>query len=88
MKLAKNTNTNKYAIQLIEEKQPSYGSIYTLSLVELETLKVYIETYLKTRFIRPSKSLASTLILYNKKPDSYFCLCVNYQKLNNMIIKN
>lgn len=60
---------NEHAIELIGGKQPPYDLIYSLSLVELETLKAYIETYLKTGFIQPSKSLADTLIFYDKKPD-------------------
>ncbi len=51
MELLENTGMNAYAIKLIEGKQPPYGPIYTLSLVELETLKTYIETNLKTGFI-------------------------------------
>lgn len=42
---------NGYAIELINNKKFYYGSIYTLSLVELEILKTYIKTYLKTRLI-------------------------------------
>ena len=42
---------NKYIIKLIKKKQQPYKPIYTLSLVELETLKVYIKTQLKTGFI-------------------------------------
>ena len=37
--------------ELQDDKQPLYGPIYSLGPVELETLKAYIETYLKTRFI-------------------------------------
>ena len=37
--------------------------------MELETLKAYIETYSKTGFIWPSKSLADVSILSNKKPN-------------------
>ena len=48
---SENTGTNEYVIKLVEGKQPSYGPIYSLELVELETLKTDIETYLKTRFI-------------------------------------
>ncbi len=51
MELSENTGMNEHAIELIEGKQPPYGPIYTLSPVELETLKTYIETYLKTGFI-------------------------------------
>ena len=56
--------------------------------MELEILKTYIKTHLKTGFIRPFKSPASTPILFNKKLDGSFCLCVNYRDLNNLTIKN
>ena len=42
---------NEHAIKLEEGKQPPYRAIYSLGPVELETLKTYIETYLKTGFI-------------------------------------
>ncbi len=51
MELPKNTSINKYAIKLVEDKQPPYGSIYALNPVKLETLKTYIKTHLKTGFI-------------------------------------
>ena len=59
-------------------KQPPYRKIYSLEPVELETLKTYIETHLKTGFIWPSQSLASASILFDKKLDGSFWLCVNY----------
>ena len=51
MELPENTDMNEHAIKLIDRKQPPYGPIYTLSPVELEILKAYIETYLKIGFI-------------------------------------
>lgn len=51
IELIKNININKYAIWLIKRKQALYRSIYTLSLIELKTLKAYIKTYLKIGFI-------------------------------------
>ncbi len=69
---------NKHAIELIDGKQPSYGPIYALSPVKLETLKTYIEIHLKIGFIWPSKSLARVSIFFDKKPDSNFYLCINY----------
>lgn len=62
--------------------------IYALSPVELKNLKTCIETYLKTRFISTSKSLAGTSILFNKKSDDSLQLYINYQGLNNLTIKN
>ncbi len=51
MELSENTGMNEHTIELIEEKQPPYGRIYALNSVKLETLKIYIETHLKTGFI-------------------------------------
>ena len=51
IKLPKNTGINEHAIKLIEGKQPLCGPIYALSLIELETLKAYIETFQKIGFI-------------------------------------
>ncbi len=88
MELLENTGLNEYAIKLVEGKQPPYGPIYPFSPVELETLKTYIETHLKTGFIRPSKSPAGARILFDKKPDGALRLCVDYRGLNNLTIKN
>ncbi len=56
--------------------------------MELETLKTYIKTHLKTRFSQLSKSPKSAPILFDKKPDSSLRLSVDYQGLNNLTIKN
>ncbi len=56
--------------------------------MELETLKTYIKTYLKTEFIQTSKASVGTLILFDKKPNGSLCLCVNYQVFNNLLMKN
>lgn len=62
IELPKNMEINKYTIKLIDNKQSLYWPIYILNLVKLETLKTYIETYLRQRFTQPSKSLISILI--------------------------
>ena len=49
--LPERTELNEHAIDLEDGKQPPYGPIYSLGPVELETLKTYIETHLKTGFI-------------------------------------
>lgn len=88
MELPENTSINKYKIELMESKQSSYKAIYTLSLVELKTLKTCLKTSLKTRFIKSFKSPTGASILFNKKPDSSFYLCIKYQGFNNLTIKN
>ena len=87
-KLPKYTRINDQTIKLLNGQQPPYGPIYNLKPVELETLKAYIETNIANGFIRPSKSPDGTLILFERKLDSFFRLCVDYQGLNNFTIKN
>ena len=88
MELTENIGINEHAIELVKGKQPPYGPIYSLGPVELETLKAYIKTHLKTEFIRPSKSPAGTPILFDKKPHRSLRLCIDYRSLNNLTIKN
>lgn len=88
IKLPKNTGINTYIIKPIKGNQPLYKSIYALSQVELEILKAYIKSHLKTWFIRPSKYPINALILFNKKRDINLCLYVDYSSLNNLIFKN
>ena len=49
--LPEHTELNEHSIDLEDGKQPPYRPIYSPDLVELETLKTYIETHLKTGFI-------------------------------------
>ncbi len=88
VELSEHTRINDHIIKLVNDRQPLYGSIYSLGLVELEILKAYIKNNLANSFIRPSKSSAEALILFNKKPDESLRLCVDYWDLNNLIIKN
>ena len=86
--LPKHTKINKYIIKLQKDKQPPYNLIYSLSLVELKTLKIYIKTNLANGFIRPLKSPAGVPIFFIQKQDGSPHLCVNYRELNNLTIKH
>ena len=86
--LPERTWANEHAIELKEDKQPPYKPIYSLGPVEFKTLKPYIKTNLANGFIRTSKSPAGAPILFVRKPNGSLCLCVDYQGLNNLTIKN
>ena len=45
MELSKLTGINDQVIDLIESKQTLYGPVYSLELVEFETLKTYIKIW-------------------------------------------
>lgn len=51
-------------------------------------MKIYKKENLANGFIRPSKSPARTSILLVKEKNRSLRLCVDYQGLNNIIIKN
>ncbi len=87
-KLPEHNGINNHAIELVNDWQPPYGLIYSLGPVELEILKAYIKNNLASGFIRPSKSSAGAPILFDKKSNGSLRLCVNYQGLNNLTIKN
>lgn len=86
--LPKHTKIKTHAIDLKEGKQPSYGFIYSLAPIEIKTLKTYIETNLANGFIHPFKSPAHFSILFDQKFNGNLRLCVNYQGLHNLTIKN
>lgn len=87
MNIPQNTGINEHALKLIKNKQFSYGPIYRLGRVEQEMMKAYMETHLRTGFIRPSKSSAGTSIFLDNKPDKSLRLCVSDQDFNNLINK-
>ena len=70
------------------KEAPKFGPIYPLSKTELEVLREYLDTNLKKKSIRKSKSSAGYSILSTLKKDGEFRLCVDYRKLNDITIKN
>ena len=78
VKLLENTGINEHVIKLEKDKQLLFGSIYSLKLVELETLKTYIKINLTNNFIWLFKSSTRALILFNRKLDKSLYLCINY----------
>ena len=55
---------------------------------KLIALKEYIEDNLTKSFIRASSSPAGAPILFVKKADRILRLCVDYQDINEITIKN
>jgi hypothetical protein len=55
---------------------------------ELEELRKYLKENLNKGFIRELESLAGFPVLFVLKKDGKLQPCINYQKLNNITIKN
>ena len=56
--------------------------------VELQELKVQLQELLDKDFIRTSTSPWGALVLFAKKKDKTLRLCIDYQQLNRVTIKN
>ena len=76
--LSEQTGINEPAIKLVESKQLSCRSIYSLKMVRLEILKTYIETNLANSFTRLSKFSAGASILFLCKSENILQLCIDY----------
>lgn len=63
-------NNNYYIIKLEKNKQSYYDLIYSMRLIELETLKTHIKINFTNSFIWYSKFFINTLILFNQKINS------------------
>jgi len=74
--------------QIEESKLLLLRSIYSLSTLELETLKEFIKENLHTRFIHSSYLPYMVLVLFVKKKDSSLCLYMDYQGLNKITRKD
>ena len=74
----KQTGVNEYAIKIEKDKQPLYEPIYSLKPVELKIFKTYIKINLANSFIYVLKSPVGALILFERKLNGSFDLCVNY----------
>ena len=78
VKLLESLKINDHRIDLLNDKQLLYNSIYSLRPVKLETLKNYIKANLASSFNKSSKSPSSILILFVQKKDGSLRFYVNY----------
>ena len=62
--------------------------IYNFFVIEFEILRKYINENFKKKFIKRFIFSAKVFILFVKKSNDNLHLCVNYQNLNIITIKN
>ena len=83
-----NHEFDDHAIDLKSNKKSFYDFIYSLFENELTILRIYLNKYLKNNFIKLFTFSIEIFILFVKKKNEIFRLCVNYKDLNLLIIKN
>jgi len=77
-----------HKIELIPESTLPSRPTYRLSQPEMDELKNQLEDYLNKGFIQPSKSPFGAPVLFVKKKDGSFRMCMDYRALNKITIKN
>ena len=55
---------------------------------ELKELKIQLQEILDKGFIRPSVSPLGAPVLFMKKKDGNLRMCIDYRKINKVIVKN
>lgn len=80
--------TAEHVIELEPGKQPPRGGIYSCARDELKILWEYLQKMLAEGKIRPSVSPAGAPILFVPKADGTLRLCIDYQGLNAITVKN
>ncbi|KAJ1299265.1 hypothetical protein OPQ81_002544 [Rhizoctonia solani] len=76
------------AIDLEEGKEVPYGPIYSMTPLETNALKEYLDSELAAGKIHPSTSPSGAPVMFLKRLDGRLHLVVDYKKLNKITIKN
>ncbi|KAD5508032.1 hypothetical protein E3N88_15735 [Mikania micrantha] len=78
----------EFRIDLIPGATPVAKSPYRLAPSEMQELSNQLQELFDKGFIRPSYSPWGAPVLFVKKKDGSFRMCIDYRELNKLIIKN
>ncbi|GJY59217.1 putative reverse transcriptase domain-containing protein [Tanacetum coccineum] len=78
----------KFRIELVPGSIPVVKSPYLLAPFEMEELSGQLKELQDKGFIRPSSSPWGAPVLFVKKKDGSFRMCIDYRELNKLTIKN
>ncbi|GKC42565.1 putative reverse transcriptase domain-containing protein [Tanacetum coccineum] len=78
----------EFQIELIPGATPVAKSPYRLAPSELEELLGQLKELQDKGFIRPSSSPWGAPVLFVKKKDGSFKICIDYRELNRLTVKN
>ena len=77
-----------FCIDLEPGTRPISIPPYRMAPAELRELKAHLQELLGKGFIRPSASPWGAPVLFVKKKDGSFRICIDYRQLNKVTIKN
>nr|GEX11166.1 hypothetical protein [Tanacetum cinerariifolium] len=78
----------EFLIDLVPEAAPVACAPYRLAPSEMRELSVQLQELPKKGFIHPTLSSWGALVLFVKKKDGYFRMCIDYRELNKLTVKN
>ncbi|GJR44525.1 putative reverse transcriptase domain-containing protein [Tanacetum coccineum] len=82
------TQQVEFQIDLIPGAAPVARAPYRLAPSEMKELSEQLKELSDKGFIRPSSSPWGAPVLFVKKKDGSFRICIDYQKLNKLTVKN
>ncbi|GKC09616.1 putative reverse transcriptase domain-containing protein, partial [Tanacetum coccineum] len=82
------TRQVKFQIDLVPSVAPVARASYRLAPTELQELSTHLQELSDRGFIRPSSSPWGAPILFFKKKDGSFRMCIDYRELNKLTVKN
>ncbi|GKA56594.1 hypothetical protein Tco_0755666 [Tanacetum coccineum] len=82
------TRQVEFHINLVPGATPVTRAPYRLAPSKKKELSEQLQELLDKGFIRPSSSPWGALVLFVKKKDGSFRMCIDYRKLNKLTVKN
>nr|GFC35360.1 putative reverse transcriptase domain-containing protein [Tanacetum cinerariifolium] len=78
----------EFQIDLVPGAAPVAQAPYRLAPAEMQELSTQLQELSDKGFIRPSSSPWGAPVLFVKKKDGSFRMCIDYRKLNKLTMKN
>ncbi|GKE38928.1 putative reverse transcriptase domain-containing protein, partial [Tanacetum coccineum] len=78
----------EFRIDLVSGAAPVARALYRLASSKMKELLRQLQELLEKGFIRPSSSPWGASVLFVKKKDVYFWMCIDYRELNKLTVKN
>nr|GEX80075.1 putative reverse transcriptase domain-containing protein [Tanacetum cinerariifolium] len=78
----------EFQIDLVPGAAPVARASYRLAPSKMKELSVQQQELLEKGLIRPSSSPWGALVLFVKKKDGSFRMCIDYRELNRLTVKN
>ncbi|GKC96594.1 putative reverse transcriptase domain-containing protein, partial [Tanacetum coccineum] len=82
------TQQVEFQINLVPGATPVVRALYQLVPSEMKELSEQLQELSDKGFIRPSSSPWGALVLFVKRKDGSFQMCIDYRELNKLIVKN